>query len=174
LATLGEFYNHPINLGLYLASQHPVLVQHPYTGLDNTTCRRRKDGKSSDAIVGEQNYLEYNPIFSPSIPTSDDFYEPTIEPILDSNGSSNALSPKPLDNLRNPSTHPTRRNHLDHKEDWEDQHQWLNSIKNQYAIAIECVDEALYETNSKGNPREFFDIYVESPLEVENNGDFNK
>jgi len=76
------------------------------------------------------------------MPTLDDFYEPTIEPILDSNESSNALSPKPLDNLRNPSTHPTHRNHLDHKEDREEQHQWLNSIKNQYAITIECVDEA--------------------------------
>ena len=87
------------------------------------------------------------PIFSPSMPTLDDFYEPTIEPILDSNESSNALSPKPPNNLRNPSTHPTHRNHLDHKEGWEEQHQWLKSIKNRYAIIIECVDEALYETN---------------------------
>ena len=78
---------------------------------------RLKDGKSSDAIVGEQSHLEDNPILSPSMLTLDDFYEPTIEPILDPDESSNALSPKPLDNLRNSSTHPTHRNHLDHKED---------------------------------------------------------
>jgi len=174
LATLREFYILLINLGLDLALQDPVLLQHPYTGLDNTAFGRWKYGKSSDAIVGEQNHLEYNPIFSPSMPTLDDLYEPTIEPILDTNESSNALSPKPPNNLRNPSTHPTYRNHLDHKEDREEQHQWKKSIKNQYDIAIECVDEALYETNSKGNPREYLDIYVESPLEVENNGDYNK
>jgi len=152
LATLREFYNLLINLGFDLALQDPVLLQHPYTGLDNTTFGRWKDGKSSDAIVREQNHLEYNPIFSPSMPTIDDFYEPTIESILDSNESSNVLFPKPPDNLRNPSTHPTHRNHLDHKEDQEEQHQWLKSIKNQYAIAIECVDEALYqfERQSKG------------------------
>ena len=174
LATLREFYSLLINLGLDLALQDLVLLQHPYTGLDNTSFRRWKDGKSSDAIVGEQNHLEYNPIFSPSMLTLDDFYEPTIEPILNSNESSNALSPKPRDNLRNPSTHPTHRNHLDYKEDREEQHQWLMSIKNQYAIAIECEDEALYETNLKGNPREVFNIYDESPLEVENDEDFNE
>jgi len=170
LATLRESYNLLINLGLDLALQDPVLLQHPYTGLDNTAFGRLKDGKSSDAIVGEKSHLEDNPIFSPSMPTLDDFYEP----ILDSNESSNALSPKPPDNLRNPSRHPTHRNHLEHKEDREEQHQWPKSIKNRYAIAIECVDEALYETNSKGDLREFLDIYVESPLEVENDGDFNK
>jgi len=55
-------------------------------------------------------------------------------------------------------THPTNRNHLDHKENREEQHQWLKSINNQYTIAIECVDEALYENNSKGNPREFLEM----------------
>jgi hypothetical protein len=35
------------------------------------------------------------------------------------------------------------------------------------------VDEALYETNSKGNPMEVFDIYDESPLEVGNDRDIN-
>jgi len=137
-ATLREFYNLLINLGLDLALHDPIILQHPYMGLDNTAFRRCKDGKSSDAIVVDQNHLEYNPIFSPYMPTLDDFYEPTIEPIPDSNESSNALSPKPPNNLRNPSTHPTHRNHVDHKEDREEQHQWLKSIKNKYAIAKMC------------------------------------
>ena len=36
LATLWESFNLPINLGLDLALQDPVLLQHLYTGLDNT------------------------------------------------------------------------------------------------------------------------------------------
>jgi len=36
LATLRESFNLPINLGLDLALQDPVLLQHLYTGLDNT------------------------------------------------------------------------------------------------------------------------------------------
>jgi hypothetical protein len=48
------------------------------------------------------------------------------------------------------------------------------SIKNLCVIAIEWVDEALYETNLRGNPREILDIYDKSTLEVENDGDFNE
>jgi hypothetical protein len=69
---------------------------------------------------------------------------------------------------------PTHRNHLDHKGDQEEQHQWLKSIKNLCAIAIEWVDEALYETNLRGNPREILGIYDKSTFEVENDGDFNE
>jgi hypothetical protein len=36
------------------------------------------------------------------------------------------------------------------------------------------VDEALYETSLRGNPREILDIYGESSLEAENEGDFNE
>jgi len=97
---------------------------------------RLKDGMSSDAIVGEQSHLEDNPILSPSMPTLDDFYEPTIEPILDLDESSNALSPKPPNELRNPSTHLTHRNHLDHKDDREEQHQWLKSIKTYMLLSL--------------------------------------
>jgi len=86
---------------------------------------RLKDGKSSDAIVGEENHLEDNPIFSPSMTTLGDFYEPILYP----NESYSALSPKPPDNLENPSTHLTHRNHLDHQEDREEKHQWIKSIK---------------------------------------------
>jgi len=135
---------------------------------------RLKDGKSSDAIVGEQNHIEDNPIFSPSMPTLDDLYEPTIQPILDPDESYSALSPKPLDDPRKPSTHIILMNILDHQEDQEEQHQWLKSIKTRYAIAIEYVDEALYKTNLKGNPRDVLDIYDKSPLEVSNHRDFDE
>ena len=66
------------------------------------------------------------------------------------------------------------RNHQDHIEDREEQHPWLESIKNLCAIAIESIDKALDKINARDNPREFLDIYVEWPLELENNGDFNK
>jgi hypothetical protein len=36
------------------------------------------------------------------------------------------------------------------------------------------VDEALYETSSRGNPMEILDIYDKSTLEVGNDGDFNE
>jgi hypothetical protein len=48
------------------------------------------------------------------------------------------------------------------------------SIKNLCAIAIECVDEALYETSLRGNSRKILDIYGKSSLEVGNDGDFNE
>jgi hypothetical protein len=66
----------------------------------------------------------------------------------------NDLSPKPHNNTRNPSKHPTYRNHLDHKEDQKEQHQWLESIKNLCAIVIEWMDEAIDKTNLRdNNPR---------------------
>jgi len=36
------------------------------------------------------------------------------------------------------------------------------------------MDKALDKINSRDDPREFLDIHVESPLEVENHGDFNE
>jgi len=36
------------------------------------------------------------------------------------------------------------------------------------------VDEVLYGINSRGKPREILDIYDKSPLEVENDRDFNE
>jgi hypothetical protein len=97
-----------------------------------------------------------------------------FKPILDPYDSSYAPSPETHDDPRNPSTHPMHRNHLDHKGDREEQHQWLKSIKNLCDIAIEWVDKALYETNLRGNIREILDIYDKSTLEVENDGDFNE
>ena len=53
---------------------------------------------SSDVIEGEPSHLEANPIFSPSILATDI----SFEPILDPDESSDALTPKSLDDPRNP------------------------------------------------------------------------
>jgi hypothetical protein len=103
------------------------------------------------------------------MPTLDIKFKPILDPY-----DSYAPSPETHNDPRNPSTDPMHRNHLDHKGDREEQHQWLKSIKNLYAIAIECVDEALYETSSRGNPRKILDIYGKSSLEAGNDGDFNE
>jgi hypothetical protein len=57
------------------------LRKRPYSHIGHW--EEPKDGMSSDAIVGEQSYLGDNPIFSPSMPTLDDFQKPIIEPIVD-------------------------------------------------------------------------------------------
>jgi len=108
------------------------------------------------------------------MPTLDIEYKPISKPILDHYGLYNALSPKPLDDSRNPSRYPMHRNHQDHIEDREEQHSWLESIKNLFAIAIEWIANALDKINSRDDPREFLGIYVKSPLEVENDGGFNE
>jgi hypothetical protein len=129
---------------------------------------------SSDAIEGEQSHLESTLIFSLSMPVPNIKFEPIFQPILDPYDSSYALSPELPDDPRNPCKHPTHRILQDHKGDREEHHPWQKSIKNLCAISIECVDEALYETSSRGNPREILDIYGESSLEVKNDGDFNE
>jgi hypothetical protein len=108
------------------------------------------------------------------MPSPDVKFEPIFKLILDPYDSPYALSPKTHDDPRNPPRYPTYRNHIDHKKDQEEQHQWLKSIKNLCAIAIEYVDEALYETSSRGNPKKILDIYGELSLEAKNDGDFNE
>jgi hypothetical protein len=76
---------------------------------------------SSDAIEGELSHLEANPIFSPSMPTLDDLFEPIFQPILDPNDLSYALSPKSHGDPRNPLRHPKHRSDEDHKDDQEEQ-----------------------------------------------------
>jgi len=41
-------------------------------------------------------------------------------------------------------------------------------------IAIEWMDNALDKINSRDDPRDFLDMFVESPFEVENDGEFNE
>jgi len=90
-------------------------------------------------------------------------YKPISKPILEHYGLFYALSPKPPDDSRNPSRYPMHRNHQDYIEE---QHPWLESIKNLCAIAIKWMDKALDKINSRDDPKEFFDIHVESSLEV--------
>ena len=85
---------------------------------------------SSDAIEGELSHLA-NPIFSPSMLATDI----SFEPILDPDESPNALTPKSLDDHRNPLRQPKHKSHEDCKDDQEEQRQWLECIKNW----IECI-----------------------------------
>ena len=85
---------------------------------------------SSDAIEREPSHLEANLIFSPSIPTLDVLFEPISQPILDPDDPSYALSPKSHDDPRNPLRQPKYRSHEDHKDDQEEQRQWLECVKN--------------------------------------------
>jgi hypothetical protein len=72
---------------------------------------------SSDAIEGEPNHLEANPIFSPCMPTLDVL----SKPILSLDDPSYILSPKSHDDPRNPLRYPKHRSHEDNKEDQEEQ-----------------------------------------------------
>ena len=91
---------------------------------------------SSEPIEGERSHLA-NSIFSPSMPTLD----VSFEPIFDPDDPSYALSPKSHDDPRNPLRQPKYRSHEDHKDDQEEQRQWLESIKNSYVVAKEWMDK---------------------------------
>ena len=95
----------------------------------------------SDAIEGEPSHLEATPILSPSMPTLDVLFAPISQPILDPDDPSYTLSPKYHDDPRNPLRQPKHWSHEDHKEDQEEQRQWLECIKNSYAIAKEWMDK---------------------------------
>ena len=82
------------------------LRKHPKSSSYGEHLEKPKDGKTSDAI-GEPSHVEANPIFSPSMPTTDI----SFEPILDLDDPSYALSPKSHDDPRNPLRHPKKRNH---------------------------------------------------------------
>ena len=100
---------------------------------------------SSEPIEGEPSHLEAIPIFSPSMPTLD----VSFKPILDPDDSSYALSPETHDDPRNPLRQPKHRSLEGHKEDQEEQQQWLEDIKNLCAVAIEWMDEVLDKINTR-------------------------
>jgi hypothetical protein len=110
---------------------------------------------SSDAIEGEPSHLRSIPFLFPSMPIIDIL----SQPILDPDDSSYALFPKTHDDPRNLPRHPKHRSHEDHKDDQEELRQWLECMKNSYAIAKEWMDkdEALW---------------VESNLGLDSNGEF--
>ena len=100
---------------------------------------------SSDTIEGGLSHLA-NPIFSPSMTTLDVLIESISQPILDLDDPFYALSPKSHDDPRNPLRRQMHRNREGHKDDQKEQWQWLECIKNLYAIAKEWMDkdEALW------------------------------
>jgi hypothetical protein len=124
-----------------------------------------KDGMSYDAIEGEQSYIEDNTIFSPSMPRQDDFFEPIYKPILSPNESIHAFFFETHDDPRNLPQQPKFRSHQDHLED---QQQWLESVKNLYATAIDWTDEILNIISLRdANPRDPLDNYNGLILEFE-------
>jgi hypothetical protein len=108
---LSEYNSNPLKKG--------SLRKRPYSHEGHL--EEFKDGKSSDDIEGEQSHLEANRIFSPSMPTLDILSKSISQSILDPNDPSNALSPKPHDDPRNPLRQPKHRSHEDHKDDQEEQ-----------------------------------------------------
>jgi len=89
--------------------------------------------------IGEPRHSEAIPILSPSMPTLDVL----SKPILDPDDPSYALSPKFHDIPRNLLRHPKHRSHESHKDDLEEQRQWLEDIKDSYAVASkEWMDKA--------------------------------
>ena len=103
---------------------------------------------SSEPIEGEPSHLEAIPIFSPSMTKLDVLFKP----ILDPNDFSYALSPETNDDPRNPPRHPKYESDEGHKDDQKEQRQWLEHIKNLYAIAKEWMDkdEALWIESKLG------------------------
>jgi hypothetical protein len=132
------------------ALKYPTSFQAPLPG--NGSCTRIEPSSS------EFSFSFLPPFY---------FYLFVTNTILDPYDSPYALPPETHVDPRNPPRYPTYRNHLDHKKDREEQHQWLKSIKNLCAIAIVCVDEALYETSSRGNPRENLTFMASHPWKLE-------
>jgi hypothetical protein len=132
---------------------------------------RLKDDILNDAIEGEQSHLEATHISSPSMPTLDTKTKLIFNTILVLYESSCALSLETHDDPSDPQRHPNHRIHQDHREE---QHQWLVSIQNLYAIAIEWMDKAIDETNPRDNNAKSFEQSKKSTLEFENDGDISE
>jgi hypothetical protein len=137
-----EYNSNPLKKG--------YLRNHPYSHIGHQ--EEFKDGMSSDAIEGEPSPLEDTSILSPSMPTLNVLSEPISQPILDPDDPSYALSPKPHDDLRNPLRQPKHRSHEDQKDDQEVLRQWLECMKNSYAINKNWMDkdEALWVESKLG------------------------
>ena len=75
--------------------------------------------------------------------TTDISSESISKPILNPDKSPYALSPKSRDDPRNPLRQPKHWNHEGSMEDQEEQRQWLEDIKNSYAVEWMDKDKAL-------------------------------
>ena len=102
-----------------------------------------RGGMSIETIEQEPSYLEAIPILSPSMSILDVSSEHIYKPILDLDDSLYALFLEPHDDPRNPLRQPKHRNLEGHKENQEEQQQWLEDIKNLCVVAIEWMDEVL-------------------------------
>jgi hypothetical protein len=136
------------------------LRNHPYSHIGHQ--EEFKDGMSSNAIEGEPSHSEDTSILSPSIPTLDVLFGPISQSILHLDDPSIALSPKPHNDPRNPLRQTKHRSDEDHKDDQEWLRQWLECMKNAYAIVKEWMDkdEALWVESKLGldSNREFKSI----------------
>jgi hypothetical protein len=129
---LSEYNSNPLKKG--------SLRKHPKSNSYGEHLDKLKDGMSSEPIEGGPSHFEANHIFSPSMPTTDISFEPISKSILDFDDPSYVLSPESHDDPRNPLRHPKHRNHEDYKDDQEEPRQWLEDVKNSYAI--EWMDKA--------------------------------
>ena len=81
-------------------------------------------------------------------------HDSATQPILEPNNLYCALSLEPSDNPMNLSRHPM------HKEDREEQHQWLEGIKNSCAITTFEISNPLFFSIYKNFKRAVVDAYV--------------
>jgi len=157
LATPMESINLSINSSLNLALQDHVFSRYFHIGLNHITFGRVI--LSLSISKGRYVFIRGNPsctslhkkileIEKESSPRQGkevsiaDFqtfqsHDSAIQPILEPNKFSYALSLEPPDDPVNLSRHPMHKSHQDHKEDREELHQWLKGINNPCAIIIE-------------------------------------
>jgi hypothetical protein len=72
--------------------------------------------------------------------TTDISSKPISKPILDPDEFPDALSPKSHDDPRNLLRQPKHRSYEDHKDNQEEQQQWMEDVKNSYDV--EWMDKA--------------------------------
>jgi len=154
LATPREYFNLSINFALNLALQDHVFSRYFHIGLNHITFGRvflsLSISKGRYAFICghpsctslHKKSLEIEKESSPrqgkkvSIADFQTFqsHDSAIQPILEPNNFYYDLSLEPPDDAMNLSRHPMHKSHQDHNEDREEQHQWLEGIKNSCAI----------------------------------------
>jgi hypothetical protein len=99
--------------------------KHSKSNSSREHLNKLKGGMSSDATEREPSHLETNPIFFPSMLTTDISSESIFKTILDPDKSPYALSSYSCDDPKNPLRQPKHRNHEGSKENQEEQQQRL-------------------------------------------------
>jgi len=180
LATPRESFNLSINSGLDLTLQDHVFSRYFHIGLNYITFGRVFLSLSISKgryvfICGHpsctrlhKKFLEIEKESSPrqgkkvSIADFQTFqsHDSAIHPILELNNFYCALSLEPPDDPMNLSRHPIHKSHQDHKEDRQEQHQWLEGIKNPCAITTFEISNPLFLSIYKNFKRAVVDAYV--------------